>query len=45
MDINGLFIETSEEEAMDVLVEDFKITAFINQSECLGENDEQIENH
>ena len=45
IDVNGLFMETSEEEATDILVEDFKTTAFIDQNECLDDNDKQIEEH
>ena len=45
MDVSGLFIETSKEEAIDKIVEDFETTAIVNQNECLDDNDKQIEKH
>lgn len=45
MDGNGLFMNTSQEEAMDKIVEDFKIKASINQNECGDNNEKQIARH
>lgn len=38
IDISGLFMATSKQEAMDMIVEDFKVRAVTDQHGCLNDN-------
>ena len=38
MDVNGLFMETSKEDAMNKIVEDFETIAVIDQHGCLDDD-------
>lgn len=38
MDVKGLFMETSKEDAMDKIVEDFQAIAVIDQYGCLDDD-------